>query len=305
MLSFDFETRSEWLPAAMASGRDPQSYLRKGVRFLVREALVKGGGGRVGDSSALAGELEERCFELAQQHPNPRDHYTAGYHGLCRGLPELYGDFLESTLAVNVAEGRVPVWAAVTPEVYNAHRSVDPRKHCRALFYKILGQDPRFNEKTRRDFASQIERGCYNAVIDRCMESADSYRRHWDSPMFLNVYSSRCGLVSANIDPGGAVVEEVGESWALDQLASGAWLPESLGAMTAAELCPQAGRAERDEVARRLNQKVEEKTSSLFACPRCCKRNHTYRQVQIGCADELSVFMCTCKECGENFEGHD
>jgi DNA-directed RNA polymerase subunit M/transcription elongation factor TFIIS len=93
-------------------------------------------------------------------------------------------------------------------------------------------------------------------------------------------------------------------TWALDRLASGVWPPEDLGAMSAAELCPRAGQAERDEVRRRLDQKVCEKTSALFACPRCHKRNHTYRQVQIGSGDEPSTFMCTCKECGNNYEGY-
>jgi hypothetical protein len=203
--------------------------------------------------------------------------------------------------------GRAPRAGAGTAEVYEAHAEVGPRQRARALFYSVLARDPRFDsaaDKVRREYACQIERGCYNATIGRCVSSADSYRRQWDSRMFVSVYSARCGLVSANIDPAGTVVRSVeGGSWALDRLASGAWCPEALGAMSATELCPQAGKAERDSVMRRCNQTIEEKTSSLFACPRCHKRNHTYRQLQIGASDEISTFMCTCKECGENYEG--
>jgi hypothetical protein len=171
-----------------------------------------------------------------------------------------------------------------------------------ALFCRLLTRAGRFDDATCRDHAARAERGCYNAAISHCAEAP--YKRQWDSPMFLNVYSARCGLVAANIDPAGAVVRDTrGGTWALDQLASGAWAPELLGSKTAAELCPQAGASERDEVQRRLNQKVDEKTSALFTCPRCHRRNHTYRQVQIGGGDEASTFMCTCKVCGQNYEG--
>jgi len=283
--------------------------LRGGVRTLVIGALAKGGVADDARCRALADQLEEACYTAAQQAgpDSYRGHYSAAFSGLCRALPEPYGDYLEASLAAQIADERVSVQDAVAPKAYNAHQTVEPRQRCRALFYAILARDPRFNspkDKKRRDYASRIERGCYNAAIARCAESADSYRRRWDSPMFVNVYSGRCGLVAANIDPGGSVVKQVeGGAWALDRLATKVWLPESLGAMTATELCPLAGKAERDAVTHRLKQKVDEKTSSLFACPRCHKRNHTYRQVQIGAGDEPSTFMCTCKECGENYEG--
>lgn len=276
-------------------------HLRTGVKSIIRGSLIKGG--IEAPSSDLVAKLELGCHEAAQATENPRGIYAAHYSGLCKALAAPYGEFLEATLAIWLAEGKITVEEAITPEVYEAHLGIDPRKRCSSLFYGILARDERFDEKKRRDFASRIERGCYNAAIRQCTNSDDSYQRHWDNEMFVNVYSGRCGLVSANIDPSGAVAQSVGGAWALDRLAAGDWQPEALGAMTETELCPQAGKADRDAVAHRLNQKVDEKTSTLFACPRCHKRNHTYRQVQIGAGDEPSTFMCTCKECGENYEG--
>lgn len=277
--------------------------LRAGVTTMLKNALIKGG---ASEAEMLAVRLEEACYAQAQLFgtTSPAD-YMATYDGLSRALPEKYGDFLEATLAAHIANGQVTPENAATPEVYEAHLSVDPRLRMRSHFYEILARDARFSDQKRRDYATRIERGCYNASILRCIESAESYRRQWDSPMFRNVYSSRCGIISANIDPLGSVVQGVeGGTWALDCLASGERPPEDLGAMSAAELCPRAGQAERDEVKLRLDQKVCEKTSALFACPRCHGRNHTYRQVQIGSGDEPSTFMCTCKECGNNYEGY-
>jgi hypothetical protein len=287
---------------------DPEIiHLRKGVRVLLGMALQKAlGAASEVNVPEVASELEEACLGAAQMRDRTyRPLYASTYNGLIKAIPEPYGDFLESTLAEHIADGRLAPAEAATAAVYDAHHSIEPRQKIRALFYSILAQDPRFDGERLRDYASRIERGCYNAAIQRCIDSADSYRRQWDSPMFVAVYSGRAGLVSDNTDPSGTVIKNVeGGSWALDRLAEGIWQPESLGGMSASELCPLAGKSERDTVNKRINQKIAEKTSALFACPRCHKRNHTYRQVQIGAGDEPSTFMCTCKECGENYEGY-
>lgn len=281
--------------------------LRAGVRALmgmaIQKSLAAADHARIPE---LAARLEKACLTAAQNaDPDYRTRYVIICDGLLNALPKKYGDFLEATLAVQVLDGRVTPAQASDPENYEAHTRIRPRQRGRALLYSILIQDPRFENEKCRDYASEIERGCYNAAIVACENSADSYRRQWDSEMFVAVYSARVGVVSSNIDPSGSVIRSVmGGSWALDKLAEGVWLPEALGAMTATELCPQAGKAMRDSVNKRINQTIDEKTSSFFACPRCHKRHHTYRQVQIGSGDEPSTFMCTCKECGEHYEGY-
>lgn len=288
---------------------DDIAYLRRGATTLLRNALAKGGIADEGAALQLAQRLEEACARAAAEGLGrsaglDKQRYVQIYGGLSEALPKGYGEFLEATLAAQVADGRVPAEEAAAARVYEAHKCIDERKTIRALFYGLLAKDPRFDDPTRRDYAVRIEKGCYNAAIARCADSAEAYQRQWTSPMFVNVYSARCGLVAANIDPGGRIVQGVqGGAWALDRLATQAWAPEALGGMTESELCPEAGKAERAEVLLRLDQKVDEKTSTLFACPKCHKRNHTYRLVQIGGADEPSTFMCTCKECGTNYEG--
>lgn len=184
----------------------------------------------------------------------------------------------------------------------------DPRDRGCAIFHSILAGDARaaaLGETWLHNCAKELERGCYNSAIEQCITSADSYRRQWDSHMFVSVYSSRLGTVASNLDPNGLVAAHVaGTLSAFDRLVSGEWQPFDLGAMAAVDLCPEATAAVRAKVDRRVNQKIDEKTSTYFACPRCKKRNHTYRLVQIGSGDEPSTFMCTCKECGEHYEGY-
>jgi hypothetical protein len=286
------------------------SELRRGVRALLTGAFQKVLGV---DADAklvrLVADLEVACIDAAGacEGFEFRVAYARIYGGILRALPAGFGACREAPLAAHLFDGRVSPAAAADPRVFDDHTIVDPRRTLRTLFFQTLARDPRFDspgDARRADFSVRIERGCFNATIARCAVSADSYRRHWDSDMFVNLYSEQCGRVSLNIDPAGAVVSSVdGGAWALDRLASGAWSPESLGTMSAAELCPPAGEALRNEVRTRLSQKVEEKTSTMFACPDCHKRNATYRSVQIGSGDEPSTFMCKCIECGRNFEG--
>ena len=267
------------------------------------------------DLALLAEELEQECHAAALSPENgdaaAAQTYARAYHGLWRALPEPFGHFLEAPLALHLMDGRVSVADAVSPRVYEAFQEVGPRVQARALLHALLRADPRFGEEERRVCAREIEQGAYQTALWHCRDSEDSYQRQWDCEMFVNIYSARIGCISANLDPFGSVARALDGgpggaregTWLLDRLVGGALAPAALGGMSVAALCPRAGEAERSLVAHRLGQKVEEKTSTMFSCPRCKQRKHTYRQVQIGAGDEPSSFMCSCKNCGEHFEG--
>jgi DNA-directed RNA polymerase subunit M/transcription elongation factor TFIIS len=270
------------------------------------------------DLALLGAKLEEECHAaalnsagLGNDSAEAAQTYARAYHGLWRALPEPFGQFLEAPLALHLIDGRVEAAEAVTPRVYEACQEVGPRVKARALLHSLFSADRRFEPEFCRSCAREIEQGAYQASLRHCRDSEDSYQRQWDCEMFVNVYSARIGSIAANLDPFGSVGRALGGSpeggkegaWLPDRLLSGDVAPAALGGMSEEELCPSAGAAERALVARRLGQKVEEKTSTMFRCPRCKQRRHTYRQVQIGAADEPSTIMCTCLNCGENFEG--
>jgi len=255
-------------------------------------------------AARVSSELERLCYaEGARGDVFDADAYRQSYGALCNALQE------PQLAAGGATLGRLLLIGLMTPqEAVDAaagRAPPDPRRlsarQLAAVLRKHVKLAPRAPET-----AALIEKGCYNATIKRCLLSQDSYRRNWDSPMFLSIYATRIATVCENLDPDGPVARELGltEMPAARELARGAWAPESLGKKTAAELCPEAGQKIRDRIRLRLDQKVEEKTSSLFPCPRCRKKRHTYRQVQIGAGDEPSTIMCTCLECGFNYAGH-
>jgi len=291
------------------AGEAPRDGVRASALALIADAL-----GRAAPAAepGLARAIEEACHRRASAPGQPRFEYLTAYaeayRGACAALGRPHGPFLAETLGAAVARGAVAPEALAAPEA-RGPAPVDPRRRARAALYSVLraGGLP---EERCRDYATRAEHSVYNVVIRHCQTSEASYTRRWTSPMFVNIYSARLGALLANLDPAGLVARALraktggaGGSWALGRLAAGELEPEALGGMTATELCPPAGEAERAFIALRLEQKVTEKTSALFKCPKCGARRHTYRQVQIGAGDEISTFMCTCKECGEEYEG--
>jgi DNA-directed RNA polymerase subunit M/transcription elongation factor TFIIS len=285
--------------------------LRTSARRLLERACAAGG---AEPAAELAAALEAACFARCADGAGggapgrlQDDAYLALARALALALPRPYGAFLEASLAAFVARGAVAPADAVDAKVFDAHAEPDPRQVSRARLYAILAADARFDAPLRRELATKIESGCYNAAIAHCSQSAESYRRHWSSEMFVSIYSAAVGRVAANLDPAGGVARALppGAPRLIDRLAAADVSPSALGAMTEIELCPEASQAVRAAVELRVNQKIEEKTSALFMCPRpsCRARSHTYRIVQIGAADEPSTFMCTCKVCGLEFEG--
>jgi DNA-directed RNA polymerase subunit M/transcription elongation factor TFIIS len=267
---------------------------RGAFRRLLRESLDESADAELPRAHI---ELEEICYE---DH-GEGDDYVIVVGSLCRLLRAEDG---ERTYADLLSAGEISPRELVDLAAIDGdgEAQTSPREIQRALFQLVLSKEPRITKP--KVCAAAIERGCYNAVITHCSMSEEAYPRSWDSPMFINIYSARCAMVAANLDPEGEVARRLGKPAALEKLASGEWDARELGSLTEAELCPEAGRKEREEVARRLKQKVTEKTSSLFRCPRCKARNQTYRPVQMRSADEPQTIMCTCKECGEEFRGY-
>lgn len=263
-----------------------------------------------GAKSRLAAKIEEALWARARGNPAA---YWEAYGGLTGALGQPYGPGLDTSLAGALLRGAVSPAQAALPETFGAHRELSERDRVRGKLCAILSAaaetshpclaDPQAFPGGALALASAIERGGYTWAVRHCEGSEDSYERSWKNPMFVAVYSSRLGAVLANLDPHGTVAQATGGCWLLDRLAAQELQPSQVGVLPEAELCPPAGEACRRQIQLRLEQKVTEKVSSMYRCPSCRARKHTYRQVQIGSADEPSTFMCTCLACGQHFEG--
>jgi len=283
--------------------------LRSGGRTLIEQGIVRSGVRAPGGTSGFAARIEAALYEGAPD----REAYVRSYAGVSRALPKPFGEFLEGSLAEFVADGRLSLDDLCACEVADSYLDVtpgpegtfgDPRRRMRGALYAALKSEPRLGEGGAQDFAARIERSCYNAAIERCVESERPVRRLWNDPEFVTVYNARVGVVLSNLDPESSVVRLHG-SWAFEQLLAGEFSPDAVGGMEASELCPRASEEVRAEIRLRSQQKVVAKESRLFRCPACKARRHTVpgTGTQMAAGDEASTYMLSCLECGERFEG--
>ena len=128
------------------------------------------------------------------------------------GLKAKYGEFLKDTLINNIRDGVVTIDQLLDPKtnpaVYNQHLFYTPRTYTKALLYNIIIL---FTDKiTTKKLTLAIEKSCYNETVNHCKLSAESYTRQWDSPMWINIYSARIGIIAMHIDPKSSVVIKYG-----------------------------------------------------------------------------------------------
>jgi DNA-directed RNA polymerase subunit M/transcription elongation factor TFIIS len=155
--------------------------------------------------------------------------------------------------------------------------------------------------KDAETIASRIERSCYNKAIDQCKSSSESYVRQWDSSMWINVYSAKTGIIFTYIDPESTVVKKYGNI--IYKILSNEINMDDIGYMSEHELCPIANEHIRADITRRMNQKVEVKTTNMFKCPKCGTRDAEYKEVQLRGIDEPTTYKCKCNKCKTQFNG--
>jgi hypothetical protein len=273
---------------------------------------------------AVAQALERAVYGASARQG--RRAYAGALRAALLALPLQVGPFPDEVVALMCLDGRRSAEDAVegSAAAVAAEAAPDPREVIRRLFVRTL---LRASEELARDreqvleIAREIEVSCFNAAVRASKESEEPPRRQWDSPAFVDIYSTRCGTLAGLLDPassscrayGATLVErlQIGPRPALSDEPGGGpgqgrrLFPGELGDLSEKLLCPAATAAERAEIAARSEQKVVEKESNLFRCPHCSQRRCSYREVQRRSLDEAPDYLCVClnHSCGRRFNG--
>jgi len=206
--------------------------------------------------------------------------------------------------AFELAVGELAVAELAVAELAVAELA-EPRETVRRAFAAALTTAAaEFGGGAANGPAAEIESACYNAAVRTCKESADPPRRHWDSPQFVDVYSTRCGSVHGLLDPRSATNRSYAPR-VVARLLSGELTYAALGSLPERDLCPAALAAERAVIAARSAQRVVAKESAIFQCPHCKERRCTYTEVQRRSLDEPPDYVCVClnERCRRQFNG--
>lgn len=264
-------------------------------------------------SRALEAAANGSAIRLSRSGARPpyRPRYIATVRAVCRVLPMQIGQFPDEITAILLHSGRMTA-ANVVETGLSPPEEPEPREVIRRLFLKtLIGASPAFASDRHRalETARMIELSCFNAAVRASKESENPPRRQWDSPAFVDIYSTRCGTIAAHLNPASAPSQAYkGEVRLIDRLlgeSGGHLSPEDLGDLSEKDLCPAATAKERAEISMRAEQKVVEKESNLFRCPHCGERRCTYIEVQRRSLDEVPDYPCRCLNpaCKRRFMG--
>jgi DNA-directed RNA polymerase subunit M/transcription elongation factor TFIIS len=118
---------------------------------------------------------------------------------------------------------------------------------------------------------------------------------------FKSIYEERCAIIARSLDIDSDMYQYPCMALFIQSVLKGDIAALKVGKMSYQEICPDAYSAETKELETRSLQKIVEKTSRMFACPACKKRNITYREDQRRSLDEASGYACKCMDCGIEF----
>jgi DNA-directed RNA polymerase subunit M/transcription elongation factor TFIIS len=194
------------------------------------------------------------------------------------------------------------------------------RDDTRSHFNAILEQEPIFQclpKRLQSSIVSKIESSCHNANMDYA--KANHIPTFWDDENFVEHYSMNIYRVSTNLDPMSSINQTIPNGFgrtlmdrvlitAIVQVLIGINRParvidrlgielKQIGYMTSQDLNSYPSQRYLEEIEIRATQKIEVKTTKMFQCPLCNKRDATFYRLQTRSGDEGYTTFVTCRFC--------
>jgi len=141
----------------------------------------------------------------------------------------------------------------------------------------------------------QLERACYNYVIDKSYEN--NITASWTNNIFCDLYHSICYKISANLESKGLVINTT----LVNNLLSGTISVEDLPKLSSIELYPQKYTKiiEKVEASKQVEQSL--KSSAMYRCSKCKQNKCTLENRYNRSLDECVNLTVTCVNCGHSW----
>lgn len=160
------------------------------------------------------------------------------------------------------------------------------------LKYKLFKNK---DEDEVNTIAESIEKSCHNESIRNSRDKNVS-PINWSNSEFCDIYSAIIYKIIQNLDH-----NIVGSKYLLKKIANGEIDLKTIATLSSHELCPEKSDAIIAEKNKRINEKVELKSSDRYKCPNCSEHNATYQYVQLRSFDEGYNLSLTCIDCGHRW----
>lgn len=142
----------------------------------------------------------------------------------------------------------------------------------------------------------KIETGCFNVTINKANE--DGIQPNLEKDIFYEMYSHCIYEKSVELNVNN-------NQWFIYQVLDGHIPPGKVGEQTPEAMNPEANKSILDEIEMRRNQHIQSKTSAMYECERCGKRDGIVTTHQSRSADEAKSVYVQCQFCKHNFMATD
>lgn len=141
------------------------------------------------------------------------------------------------------------------------------------------------------DMIISIEKSCYDHSVE--IAEYELLTCDFNIPAFEELYRTRIMRITKNID----INSEVGDEHLAMGLLEGYIDPATVSKLPNKDLSPLHNQKLFDALNSRLNQTITVKTSSLYRCRQCGRKETTVRSAQLRALDEGQSILIQCQFC--------
>ena len=166
------------------------------------------------------------------------------------------------------------------------------------LIANILEKNKKFKLKhieIQTNIIINIELSCYNQTIIKADDLL--IYQSWNNEKFLYLYYLNCNKITKNLD----IHSEVNSSYLIDKIIHNDIDINKIASMSSEDLCPAKSQTIKNTLNLRNNQQIKFKTSTLYQCRNCKKREVKIQEYQGRSLDEGSNLSLTCVFCNYNW----
>ena len=162
------------------------------------------------------------------------------------------------------------------------------------LLASILESHPEFKKKLKEEqdnIIIGIELSCYNSTLKKSHDSLIYI--NWENPKFSYLYQLFCNKITKNLDS----ESEVNSNYLITKILNNEIDICNIADITSDKLCPIKSDNIKQKLLLRNKQKLNHKTSTLYTCRNCKKKEVIIKEYQGRSLDEGSNMSLTCVFC--------
>jgi DNA-directed RNA polymerase subunit M/transcription elongation factor TFIIS len=183
-------------------------------------------------------------------------------------------------------------------DIYQNKKYNKLRRSIILLIASILEKNEKFklkHKEIQQNIIINIELSCYTETINKADELL--IYQSWDNEKFNYLYQLFCNKITKNLD----IESEVQSNYLINKVLNNDLDITKIAHMTSDELCPDKSKIIKENLNMRNNQQLNFKTSTLYKCRNCGKKEVKIQEYQGRSLDEGSNLSLTCNFCNYNW----